>query len=348
MNETALVLRDVSKRFGEVIAIDRLDLEVFAGELLTLVGPSGSGKSTALHMITGMIHPDRGELRLFDQDLIDMAPGKRDVAMVWQDGALYPHLTVMQNLAFPLKARGKRGMKAVQHMAVRLDIANLLDRRPAQISGGERQRVALGRALIRKPKLFLLDEPLSSLDPPSRERLRNLIRELIQETGVTTLYVTHDQGEAMAMGDRVAVMDKGRIVQIGTPQQIYCEPIHAFVAGFFGTPPMNLLPGRIETGQAVGEWGRLDVDCAVKAASAHIGFRPENVLLSETETALPARLASLVYQGHETIAVFDAAGAEIRMRAGEKRKLPAVGEVAYLRVDSQKLYLFAADSGERL
>jgi len=160
--------------------------------------------------------------------------------------------------------------------------------------------------------------------------------------------VTHDQGEAMAVGDRVAVMSAGRIIQIGTPQQIYREPVHEFVAYFFGIPSMNLLSGRIEKGQAIGDWGRLDVECASNGAAVHIGFRPENVLLSETETALPARLERLVYQGHETIAVFDAAGVEIRMRAGEKRKLPVVGEVAYLRVDSQNLYMFAADSGERL
>lgn len=348
MSETALVLSGVCKQYGDVVAVDRLDLDIRPGELLALVGPSGSGKSTVLHLIAGMIPLDQGEIRLLGRDLNGVAPGLRDVAMVWQDGALYPHLTVAQNLAFPLKSRGKSGRRAVPRMAERLDIAHLLERRPAQLSGGERQRVALGRGLIRKPRLFMLDEPLSSLDMPLRDRMRCLIRDLVRETGVAALYVTHDQSEAMAVGDRVAVMNRGVVVQVDTPRRIYDEPGHEFVARFFGTPPMNLLDGRIEGARVVGPWGRLDATCANESGAVRVGFRPESASVSEVETAFPARLERLVYQGHETIAHFDAAGAEVRLRGESACRWPAPGETAYLRVEAGDLHLFAAESGKRL
>jgi len=347
MNEIALVMREVVKRFGAATALDRFTLDVRSGELLALVGPSGSGKSTALHTIVGLHDPDAGEITLHGNGLVGVAPGARDVAMVWQDGALYPHLTVHDNLAFPLKARGKWGEKAVTHMAERLDLLDLLDRLPGELSGGERQRTALGRALIRKPKLFLLDEPLSSLDLPLRERLRTLIRELVRETSVTTVYVTHDQAEAMAVGDRVAVIRAGRVVQAATPREIYEKPVHEFVARFFGNPPMNLLDGCIEDGHVVGEWGRLAIDGGENGRTVRVGFRPEHAAITGEPTGLAATLRRVEYQGHETIAMLLARDAELRLRLPDGEALPNIGDDANLRIDRGNLHLFSAD-GARL
>ncbi len=239
----------VTKAFpGGTTAVDALDLEVGDGELMVLVGPSGCGKSTALRMIAGLEHPTSGTIMIGERDVDGLSPGARDIAMVFQSYALYPHMSVRQNLAFPLQRRrmGKDEIgRRVGAMADMLELGDLLRRKPGQLSGGQRQRVAMGRALIREPVAFLLDEPLSNLDAKLRTELRAELKRLHARLGTTMVYVTHDQIEAMTLGDRIAVMDRGRLQQVGTPDEIYRTPCNLFVARFVGSPAMNILPGPV-------------------------------------------------------------------------------------------------------
>ena len=234
----------VGKRFGDVVGLDDFTLRVADGEIVAVLGPSGCGKSTLLRLTAGLDRPTSGEIRVGDLRIDALPPHQRDVAMVFQSYALYPHMTVRDNIEFPLRMqgarRGERRARAEQTAAA-LDLSPLLDRRPAALSGGQRQRVALARALVRQPALFLMDEPLSNLDARLRLGVRQYLRALQRRLHVTTLYVTHDQSEAMTLGDRVVVMRGGRIQQVDTPAAVYERPANAFVAGFIGTPPMNLL-----------------------------------------------------------------------------------------------------------
>jgi multiple sugar transport system ATP-binding protein len=240
-----VTLEQVSKRFpGGTFALANLDLEVRDGEFLVLVGPSGCGKSTTLNLVAGLEQADAGEIRIDGARVNEASPGARDVAMVFQSYALYPHLTVRENLAFPLRvAKVDRAIREarVLETAARLELSELLDRKPAALSGGQRQRVALGRALVRRPKVFLFDEPLSNLDAGLRTQTRGELKRLHRALGATFLYVTHDQVEAMTLADRVAVLDGGVLQQLGTPREVYDAPANRFVARFFGTPPINLV-----------------------------------------------------------------------------------------------------------
>ncbi|MEO7118857.1 MAG: sn-glycerol-3-phosphate ABC transporter ATP-binding protein UgpC, partial [Candidatus Limnocylindrales bacterium] len=236
------------KRYGDVVAVQDLNLEIADGEFLVLVGPSGCGKTTSLRMIAGLESVTEGEVRIGDRVVNDLQPRDRDVAMVFQSYALYPHMTVRDNLAFGLKLRhvAKAEIdRRVAEAARMTELTNLLARKPKELSGGQRQRVALGRAIVREPAVFLMDEPLSNLDAKLRVQTRAEIALLHQRLKTTVVYVTHDQVEAMTMGDRIAVMNKGVIQQLGTPQQLYENPRNVFVAGFVGSPPMNLLPAPV-------------------------------------------------------------------------------------------------------
>ncbi|CAN5702411.1 N/A [soil metagenome] len=251
--------RGLTKRFGDVVAVDGVDLRTEEGEFLVLLGPSGCGKTTFLRMIAGLEEPTEGEILLGGENVIGLPPRARRIAMVFQSYALYPHMTVANNIAFPLKSHGvepAERTKKVAWAAGLLGIDHLLARRPRQLSGGERQRVALARALVREPSVFLLDEPLSNLDAKLRAAARDDLMEFQRGLGTTTIYVTHDQVEAMGMGDRIAVFSRGRIRQLGTPEEVYHHPADVFVARFLGSPPMNLLP----------------------ADGFHFGFRPEQFL----------------------------------------------------------------------
>ncbi|MGH8914561.1 MAG: ABC transporter ATP-binding protein [Acidimicrobiia bacterium] len=245
-------VRGLSKHFGEVVAVDGVDLRSEEGEFLVLLGPSGCGKTTLLRMIAGLEQPTDGEILLGDENVIGLPPRARRIAMVFQSYALYPHMTVANNIAFPLKSQGvepSERSKKVQWAAELFGIERLLNRRPRQLSGGERQRVALARALVREPTVFLLDEPLSNLDAKLRAAARDDLMEFQRRIGTTTIYVTHDQVEAMGMGDRIAVMNHGKVRQVGTPEEVYHHPADVFVATFLGSPPMNLLE---ETGFLLG------------------------------------------------------------------------------------------------
>ncbi|MEM4913783.1 MAG: ABC transporter ATP-binding protein, partial [Desulfurococcaceae archaeon] len=245
---TFLELVNVSKRYGRTVAVDRVNLGVEKGEFVVLLGPSGCGKTTTLRIIAGLVYPDEGKVIIDGRDVTYVEPGERDVSMVFQDYALYPHMTVFDNIAFPLVVRRKKFRlskeeisERVHKVAKMLGIDDLLDRKPLQLSGGQQQRVALARALIAEPKLWLMDEPLSNLDALIRVHLRAELKKLQKDLGITTIYVTHDQVEALTLADRIAVMNKGRIVQIGTPKEIYENPEHVFVATFVGSPPMNVV-----------------------------------------------------------------------------------------------------------
>ncbi|MDE2661133.1 MAG: ABC transporter ATP-binding protein, partial [Acidobacteriota bacterium] len=278
----AVVLKRVRKRFGNVTAVADVDLEIRPGELMVLVGPSGCGKSTLLRLIAGLEERDAGEVWIGDRCVDEVAPGGRDVAMVFQSYALYPHMTVAENLGFGLRVRGAGPAATearVSEVAGVLGLRGLLSRRPGQLSGGQQQRVALGRAMVRDPGVFLFDEPLSNLDAALRLQTRDEIAALHRRLGTTMIFVTHDQVEALSLGQRVAVMDRGRVQQVGTPAEVYERPANLFVAGFVGSPPMNRLSlvrdreGRLAGGPFV-----------LPGASAHreatLGVRPEDLTLT--------------------------------------------------------------------
>jgi ABC-type sugar transport system ATPase subunit len=316
---SGVVLRGVSKRYGDhPAAVSGVDVAVAAGELFVLVGPSGAGKSTLLRVIAGLESPSAGEVWIGGRRVDALPPRERDVAMVFQNPALFPHLSVFENLAFGLRARGARRAEVdarVRQTASALRLGHLLDRRPQTLSGGERQRVALGRVMARRPAVALLDEPFSSLDAPLRVALRAELTRLHAELGVTMVHVTHDQAEALALGQRVAVMDRGRVAQVGSPREVYERPANRFVAQFLGSPPMNVLPCAVER---TGESCRVTVvdgppeaswswdgglPCGGGAARVDLGLRPEHVVVAgPAPCALPAEVLRLEPRGHETIA----------------------------------------------
>ncbi|MGD9888138.1 MAG: ABC transporter ATP-binding protein [Halothiobacillaceae bacterium] len=296
--------------------IDGLNLQVQEGELLVMVGPSGCGKSTVLRMIAGLETISSGELRIGGRRVNELEPKARDVAMVFQDYALYPHMSVRDNLAFPLKMRrvpANEQIQKIARVADMLHLGELLQRKPAQLSGGQRQRVAMGRALIREASVFLLDEPLSNLDAKLRGQVRAEIAALQQQLGATMLYVTHDQTEAMTLGQRVAVFNQGRLQQIASPRELYEAPTNTFVAGFIGQPPMNLLAARMHDGQIfVGAHGlaipaallpaNLPTSSLMQHGTLTLGIRPEDLRLARPgEAGLSARVSMTEFLGHETL-----------------------------------------------
>lgn len=241
---TRVRIDNLTKNYGKVNALDNFSLEVDSGEFMVLLGPSGCGKTTAVRCIAGLSDPSSGTIQIGDQLVNGLAPRDRDIAMVFQNYALYPHMSVYDNIAFPLKMRkeSKRNIQEkVEKISKLLEISQLIHRKPKELSGGQMQRVALGRALVREPKVFLMDEPLSNLDAKMRAYMRTEIKKLQKKVGITTIYITHDQIEAMSMADRIAIMDHGLIQQVGTPQEVYSKPSNTFVAGFIGSPPMNFL-----------------------------------------------------------------------------------------------------------
>ncbi|NNF29029.1 MAG: ABC transporter ATP-binding protein [Gemmatimonadetes bacterium] len=274
-----VVLRGIAKRFGENQVIEALDLEVVPGELLVLLGPSGCGKSTLLRLIAGLEEPSAGSVSIGGRAVDDVPPALRNVAMVFQSYALYPHMTVAQNLGFGLKSRGLSRAEIhdrVARTAETLELSELLERKPGQLSGGQQQRVALGRALVREPGVFLLDEPLSNLDAGLRLKTRDEIAALHRRLGTTMVFVTHDQMEAMSLGQRIAVMDQGRLQQIGTPEQIYDRPANLFVARFIGTPAINLAPLSPEDPGRL-TWGPVRLHDPWAGAPATLAVRPEGL-----------------------------------------------------------------------
>ena len=344
----------------DVPALERLDLEVNPGEFMVLVGPSGSGKSTALRMLAGLEGVDDGTIHIGDLDVTNLPPIKRDVAMVFQDYALYPHMSVAENIGFHLKvAKLPRAQirDRVAQTAELLDLTPYLKRRPAQLSGGQRQRVAMGRAIIRRPKVFLMDEPLSNLDAKLRTQTRNEIARLQRGLGITTVYVTHDQIEAMTMGDRVAVLHEGRLQQCDRPKTLFQRPANTFVATFIGTPSMALLPARSDAdGVALPGHPSLPLTKgqreALTSAEVTVGVRPDAVSLTRPDEGLPGILDVIEELGNEAylyVTVELATGPlTVAVHDAEEAFDLAPGTAVGLRVSPQRTHLFDTATGVRL
>jgi multiple sugar transport system ATP-binding protein len=337
----------------EVPAVDSLDLHIEDGEFMVLVGPSGSGKTTALRMLAGLEEVDAGAILIGDRDVTDIPPKQRDVSMVFQNYALYPYLTVGANIGFPLKvAKVKKANreKRVREVAKLLGLEEYLERKPAQLSGGQRQRVAMGRAIVRLPSVFLMDEPLSNLDAKLRVQMRADIAALQADFGITTVYVTHDQAEAMTLGHRVAVLRDGHLQQCGPPRALYERPANVFVAGFIGSPAMNLCSVPLGSNGSVSVGGvSVPVPRAVHGDALVVGLRPES--LEVAAEGIPARVEVVEDVGADAF-VFcstELGGETTKLVARtEVKKAPKQGERVMLRPRPDEAHLFDPASGERL
>jgi multiple sugar transport system ATP-binding protein len=368
----------VTKRFSaDVVAVDDLSLEVHEGEFLILVGPSGCGKTTALRLVAGLEELTSGEIRIGERIVNDLPPTERDIAMVFQNYALYPHMTVADNIAFPLRQQHLKKAEIKQRVgevARLLSIEELLTRRPRELSGGQRQRVAIGRALVRRPQTFLMDEPLSNLDAKLRVQMRAELISLHQRVGITTIYVTHDQTEAMTLGDRVVVMNKGVVQQVDAPERLYRHPRNTFVAGFIGSPAMNFLEGTLAEGRLRLGAHALDLPDALRRnLSRHegaviAGLRPEDIAL-DGGSGIPAEVEISERLGPEVLVHLRASGVSVASM-GERAAKSAdeqtgeltetivarfepsfagkAGDRVTLSLNAERLQLFDPESGESL
>jgi multiple sugar transport system ATP-binding protein len=355
----AVTFEGVEKKYGEVSVIEDLNLDVQDHEFLVLVGPSGCGKTTALRMIAGLEDVSGGTIAIGGHVVNDVPPKARDIAMVFQNYALYPHMTVRENLEFSLKMRKTPAAQIeglVSEAADLLGLEPLLDRKPAQLSGGQRQRVALGRAIVRHPAVFLFDEPLSNLDAKLRVQMRAEIKKLQQRLQTTTVYVTHDQVEAMTMGSRIAVMNGGKIQQLGAPQDIYDRPDNLFVAGFVGTPPMNFFPATLADGRAQGAGFTLPVRASLRGEPAGrrvvIGIRPEDLMASREEAhgetaSLPVAV-ELVEPLGDAVLVHGMVGEAPVIGKLEPRRAPRAGDQVDLWVELDRMHVFDAETSRRI
>jgi len=347
-------LENISKNFGAHTAVEDLDLDIANGEFFVLLGPTGAGKTTTLRMIAGLDKPTVGRLYIDEENVNDWGPAERDVALVLQQYSLYPRLTVRDNLAFPLRARIRNLApaeidKRIEYAARTLRIGHLLDRKTDRLSGGEMQRVSIGRAIVREPKVFLMDEPLSALDAKLREALRTELKDLQRRLGATFIFVTHDQVEAMTMGDRIAILNEGRIVQVGAPQEVYANPRNTFVASFVGSPAINLLEGRLSGGKAVvmPQAFELPVPGGRGAEGSYtFGIRPEDVRV-ETGAPVEGRVHDIENHGIEKIITMRV-GTHF-VRASVPARVPvAIEEAVRFGWNPERVMLFDPRSGTNL
>jgi len=342
-------IEGVVKRHGATTVLHGVDLQIAPGEFFVLLGPSGSGKTTTLRILAGLEAVSAGRVMMDGTDVTTREPGARDVAMVFQSYALYPHMTVAQNIAFPLRMVGtprEQVARAVESAAARVGIGHLLERTPGQLSGGQQQRVALARAIVRQPRLFLLDEPLSNLDAKLRLETRLELRRLQRSLGVTTVYVTHDQEEAMTLADRIAVFMDGRIVQVGTPRQIFARPLSVDVAAFIGTPPMNLLAGAWE-GHAVTVGGST-VAVAAETRTVRdvvVGIRPHDLRLADG--GLRARVEGVEELGDSAIVDLVVDERLVKLKT-DRPPVLREGEPVFVAFAPEDAHLFDAESGARI
>ncbi|WP_378942067.1 ABC transporter ATP-binding protein [Mesorhizobium sp. ANAO-SY3R2] len=351
--------RKLAKSYGNVHVVNGIDLEIADGEFVVFVGPSGCGKSTTLRMLAGLESISSGEVMIGDTVVNKLAPRERDIAMVFQDYALYPHKTVRDNMGFSLKVRGIKGADAearINAAAEMLGISHLLDRRPSQLSGGQRQRVAMGRAIVRRPKVFLFDEPLSNLDAKLRGQVRTEIKKLHQAIGTTIVYVTHDQVEAMTLADRIVILRGGDIEQVGTPDEVYNRPASVFVGGFVGSPAMNFARANTSGGDIVFANGdRIPLSAVGSGAFADIGdrevivgIRPEHFIAADgSAVVLNGQVQVVEPLGSDTLVHFSIADAALTARLPPEVR-PVAGEALRLGVEPSKIHLFDAKSERTL
>jgi ABC-type sugar transport system ATPase subunit len=361
----SLTLTDVSKKYGRVLAVDRVSISVANAEFLALLGPSGCGKSSTMRMVAGLETITSGAIHIDGQQVNDLPPADRQTAMSFENYGLYPHMTIFQNIAYPLRIRGISVPQIeieVVKIARLLQIEDLLDSKPREVSGGVQQRVSLARALVRKPSVFLLDEPLSHLDADLRSQMRAELKRLQKlGDGSTMIYVTHDQLEAMTMADRIAVMNQGRLQQVGTPREVFHSPANRFVASFIGEPPMNLMSGRVERsddGYRISVHGHPFAELQGSVASAltgaglppegqlEVGVRPADLELHSPGSAgLPVQVRVREFLGENAMVTLDAMGTKFRV-VGRRDTMPAEGDAAVLRARPDRVHLFSSETGE--
>ena len=346
----AVTLDRVTKRWAGFVGVNEFSLQIADQEFLVLLGPSGCGKTTTMRMIAGLEDPTSGTISIGNRAVNKLEPRDRDVAMVFQSYGLYPNMTVYENIRFPLKVRkvdkGEHDTR-VRRAADLVELGPLLHRLPKELSGGQRQRVALARAIVRQPAVFLLDEPLCNLDAQLRVSTRAQIKHLQHDLAVTTVYVTHDQIEAMTLADRVVVMNRGVIQQVGTPTEIYDTPANTFVAGFIGSPAMNLIDGEIEGGVFGGEGLRVEGLAGAHRGAVTLGFRAEDATLDPASAQLRAPIYSVELLGDATMVTFRPGGTLIAVRA-DKGYRAGIGEAAGLRIDPARCHLYHPGDGLRL
>lgn len=347
-------LDGIGKTFGDFVGVATQSLTINDGEFMVFLGPSGCGKTTTMRMIAGLLEPSEGRVLIDGQDVTFDPPKDRDIAMVFQNYGLYPHMTVGDNIGYPLKVRGlsKADRKAkVRDVADRVELTPLLDRRPSALSGGQRQRVALARAIVRRPKVFLMDEPLSNLDAQLRVSMRAEIKHLQKEMGITTVYVTHDQIEALTLADRIVIMQKGVIQQLGTPEEIYNTPANLFVANFIGSPSMNLLHGTLENGVFTAP-GNVRVPMAGRrqevSGKVVLGVRPEDITVRDPDGAMVSgALYNSENTGDAVFATINVGDTRVCARGDRHLRLKGAERVGF-DLDRNFLHLFDATSGARI
>ncbi|WP_018238167.1 ABC transporter ATP-binding protein [Ensifer sp. BR816] len=344
---------NVTKKFGEFVAVHDFNLEIRDKEFLVLLGPSGCGKTTTMRMVAGLEEATSGDIFINSDRINDVLPKYRDVAMVFQSYALYPHLSVEDNIGYPLKIRKvppEEYKRRITEVARRVELDTMLKRLPKELSGGQRQRVALARAIVRTPRVFLMDEPLSNLDAKLRTQMRAELKHLQHELQVTTIYVTHDQIEAMTLAHRVAVMNRGVIEQLGTPREIYNDPRTLFVAGFIGSPPMNLIPGEVKDGVFASAGLRVGGAGHVSIPRAVLGVRPEDVHVvnpEDPDVNLVAPIYSVELTGENTLVSLQLGGRLMTLRA-DKNFAGQIDQRVGTRIETDRMFLFDAETERRV
>jgi len=347
-----VILKNLTKRWGDFVGVDNQSLEINDKEFLVLLGPSGCGKTTTMRMIAGLEEPTAGEIRIGDRVVNDDLPKDRDVAMVFQNYGLYPHMTIFNNIAYPLRVRGtpKEEIRPrVERAAAQVELTQFLDRKPKALSGGQRQRVALARAIVRTPKVFLMDEPLSNLDAKVRVTMRAELKHLSRELKVTTVYVTHDQIEAMTLADRVAVINHGVIQQLGTPDEIYNDPANLFVAGFIGSPAMNLINGSVQEGMFVTTGGtRLVSVDSEDRETVVLGVRADDMqVFEEGQGDIDVRIYAFENTGEATLLTVQW-GQQRVIAKGDRHLRKEQDELVSISLKSDHVYLFDPKTGNRI
>ena len=346
-----VMLSNITKRWGDFVGVDNQSLEIADREFLVLLGPSGCGKTTTMRMIAGLENPTNGDIFIGDRRVNDDLPKDRDIAMVFQNYGLYPHMSVADNIAYPLKIRGVSRSEIpsrVQKAAEQVELTPYLQRKPKALSGGQRQRVALARAIVRTPQVFLMDEPLSNLDAKLRVSMRAELKNLSHRLRVTTVYVTHDQIEAMTLADRVAVMHQGRILQLGTPTEIYNDPANLFVAGFIGSPAMNLIHGEIVDGMFRADTFPVVRVNAASRAKLVLGIRPEDIkVVGAGQGDLDAAVFASENTGESVLMTVQVGGQRLTAKADRYAK-EGIDDVIGLKIDTSHTYLFDEQTHARI